>query len=105
MQYFRGIANPVGIKAGPSLAAQPQQLVEIIERVWGPDASETLPAGKISVITRLGVDNVRKLLPGLLRAAVSAGVAHKIVWVCDACHGNTKLCAESGRKYVDATEQ
>ena len=33
VEYFRGIANPVGIKVGPSLSQNPKELVELIKVV------------------------------------------------------------------------
>ena len=51
--------------------------------------------GRLTLITRLGVDHVEAGLPPLLRAVRDEG--HPVVWVCDPMHGNT-FTAEGGRK-------
>ena len=58
---MRGIENPIGIKCGPTLAAD--DLLRLLE-VLNP-ANE---AGRITLISRMGHENVEKYLPGLVRA-------------------------------------
>jgi 3-deoxy-7-phosphoheptulonate synthase len=86
--FFAGVRNPLGVKLGP--AATPDEVVELCERL-NPDR---LP-GRLTLITRMGADRVRELLPPLLRAARAEG--HPVVWVCDPMHANTVSTA-SGRK-------
>ena len=53
IEYFRGIANPIGIKVGPSMSVD--ELVPLIRRLW-PDPENT--PGKITLITRYGANKV-----------------------------------------------
>lgn len=90
VEYFRGLANPIGIKVGPTLA--PEDLVALIRRLWpDPEASP----GKIVLITRLGARNVADKLPSLIRAVQAAALP--VLWTCDPMHGNTTTTA-SGLK-------
>lgn len=81
VEYFRGIANPIGIKVGPSMEAQ--ELVRILDIV----NPERVP-GKVTVIGRYGASKVEQFLPGHIDAVKATD--HVVVWQCDAMHGNTK---------------
>merc|ERR1711963_460055 len=43
--------------------------------------------GKVILITRLGADRVRELLPVVVKKIKAAGL--NVVWQCDPMHGNT----------------
>ncbi len=86
--FLAGVGNPIGVKLGPSTS--PEEAVELCERL----NPERVP-GRLTLITRLGVGEVTRLLPPLLRAVRAAG--HPVVWECDPMHGNT-FTAEGGRK-------
>jgi len=88
LEFFRGIANPVGCKVGPSMGAD--ELIELCERL-NPDR---VP-GRLTLITRMGAEKIEEGLRPLLRAVTDAG--HPVVWACDPMHGNT-FTAPSGRK-------
>ena len=88
VEYMRGIANPIGLKCGPSL--YPDELVRLIETL-NPD---NVP-GRLTLIARMGADKVRAGLPPLLKAVKASGA--KVVWCCDPMHGNT-IKASSGYK-------
>ena len=88
VEYMRGIANPIGLKCGPSL--DPDELVRLIETL-NPD---NVP-GRLTLIARMGADKVRAGLPLLLKAVKASGA--KVVWCCDPMHGNT-IKASSGYK-------
>ena len=88
VEFFRGIRNPIACKVGPSCT--PEELVALCERL-NPDR---LP-GRLTLITRLGADQVEELLPPLVRAVEAEG--HPVVWACDPMHGNTFTSA-GGRK-------
>ncbi len=79
VEFLSGIHNPVGLKVGPS--AVPEEIVALAERL----NPERVP-GRLTLITRLGADRVRELLPPLLRAVRDADVP--VVWVCDPMHAN-----------------
>ncbi len=80
VEYMRGIANPIGVKVGPS--TKPDDLLKLID-VLNPNAE----AGKLVLISRMGADKVGDLLPPLVRAIKNSG--KPIVWSCDPMHGNT----------------
>ena len=88
VEYMRGIANPIGLKCGPSL--DPDELVRLIETL-NPD---NVP-GRLTLIARMGADKVRAGLPPMLKAVKASGA--KVVWCCDPMHGNT-IKARSGYK-------
>jgi 3-deoxy-7-phosphoheptulonate synthase len=93
VEYFRGIANPIGIKVGPS--SDPTELVKLIQRLW-PNPS-AMP-GKIVLITRMGAASVSEKLPIVVKAVQAAQFSSPVVWVCDPMHGNTRVVAGSGLK-------
>ena len=80
VEFMRGIHNPVALKAGPALEAD--ELIRLID-VLNP-ANE---AGRLTVIARMGADQVERLLPPLIRTVQGEG--RKVVWVCDPMHANT----------------
>ena len=90
VEFCSGIANPIGLKCGPSL--KPDELVELSKRL--NPANEP---GKLTLICRFGVDRVRALLPPLVDAIEKAG--RSVVWSCDPMHGNTISVQSDGREY------
>lgn len=81
VEFFRGIANPVGIKIGPSMA--PDELVQLLD-VVNPDRE----VGKVTLISRYGASKIANFLPGHIAAVQASG--HIPVWQCDPMHGNTQ---------------
>lgn len=88
VEYVRGVANPLGMKCGPSL--QTDDLLRLLD-VLNP-ANE---AGRMTLITRMGAETLAARLPDLVRAVQREG--HRVVWCCDPMHGNTVSTA-NGRK-------
>jgi len=80
IEFCRGVKNPIGLKCGPSLAAD--ELLKLID-ILNP----TNEAGRLTLIARFGADKVEKHLPGLIRAVKREG--RNVVWSCDPMHGNT----------------
>ena len=80
VEFLRGIGNPLGVKAGPTL--DPAELVRLID-ILNPDNEP----GRMVVISRMGHDRVEDKLPLLIRAIEREG--RKVVWTCDPMHGNT----------------
>lgn len=80
VEFVRGIHNPIGIKAGPTLP--PDDLIRLLDIV-NPDNT----SGRATIIVRMGADKVEGGLPGLIRAVEREG--RKVVWSCDPMHGNT----------------
>jgi 3-deoxy-7-phosphoheptulonate synthase len=88
LEFLRGIANPIGTKLGPTVT--PEEVVALCEAL-DPDRTP----GRLTLISRMGRERVRDVLPALLRAVTDAG--HPVVWACDPMHGNTFTSA-TGRK-------
>ncbi|CED84371.1 E, aroF, aroG, aroH [Phaffia rhodozyma] len=89
VEYFRGLENPVGIKVGPSMpAGELTRLLSILD----PEKQD----GKISLITRYGASKIDQFLPAHIDEVESSG--HRVVWVCDPMHGNTKTAENSSLK-------
>lgn len=91
VEYYRGIANPIGVKVDPKCS--PDELVELT-RVLNPNNEP----GRLSLVTRVGADRVHDVLPPLVRAVQESGAI--VTWSCDPMHGNT-VSVESGRKTRD----
>jgi 3-deoxy-7-phosphoheptulonate synthase len=88
VEFCRGIANPIGLKAGPGMT--PDELLTLCELL--DPANEP---GRLTVIARMGHDQVGRRLPALVRAHKRAG--RNVVWACDPMHGNT-IKSSSGYK-------
>ncbi len=88
VEFLRGVLNPIGVKIGPDYDLDNvKRLIEALN-----PANE---AGRLTLITRLGMKNIEKALPPLLREAKREG--YNIVWSCDPMHANT-YTAPSGLK-------
>lgn len=88
VEYMRGIANPIGLKCGPSL--DPDELLRLIE-VLNP---ENIP-GRLTLISRMGAGQVREGLMPMLNKVRESG--YNVLWCCDPMHGNT-IKASTGYK-------
>jgi 3-deoxy-7-phosphoheptulonate synthase len=82
------IANPVGVKIGPTV--KPEEAVELVERL-DPEGID----GRVTLVSRMGNAAIRELLPPIVDAVRRSG--HRVVWQCDPMHGNTEE-SPSGRK-------
>lgn len=80
VEFLRGVANPLGVKAGPAMEAS--DLLRLLD-VLNPENE----AGRMTVITRMGAETIGKRLPELIRAVEREG--RKVVWSCDPMHANT----------------
>jgi len=80
VEYLRGVKNPIGVKAGPSM--DPEDLVKLCTTL-NPENE----AGRLNVIVRMGAGKVGDGLPALIKAVEREGL--NIVWSCDPMHGNT----------------
>tara|TARA_Y100001936_G_scaffold253993_1_gene323186 strand:+ start:7717 stop:9201 length:1485 start_codon:yes stop_codon:yes gene_type:complete len=88
VEFLRGIANPIGLKTGPTQT--PDELLKVIDAL-NPDNDP----GRLVLISRMGHEKVEQTLPNLVRAVANEG--KKVVWTCDPMHGNT-IKAKSGFK-------
>ena len=80
VEYMKGIKNPIGIKAGPTM--DPDDLVRLAKAV-NPENE----AGRLNIIVRMGANKVGEHMPALIRAVEREGL--HVVWSCDPMHGNT----------------
>jgi 3-deoxy-7-phosphoheptulonate synthase len=88
VEYFRGIANPIGVKVGPSVTpAEALALAEILNPQNEP--------GRLTFIFRFGADRIAGCLPPLVEAISRAG--KEVLWCSDPMHGNTET-TKSGIK-------
>jgi len=88
VEYMRGIANPIGLKCGPS--TDPDDLLRLIERL-----NPLNQAGRLTLIARMGSSGIQKKLKPLINAVKKSGLI--VGWCCDPMHGNT-VKASSGFK-------
>ena len=81
VEFARGVANPVGLKCGPTLGAD--ELLRLAD-LLDPDNEP----GRLVLIGRFGADNIAAHLPALMRATGQAG--RTAIWSVDPMHGNTR---------------
>ncbi len=80
VEFLRGVHNPIGAKLGPT--ATPEEALALCE-VLNPNRTP----GRLTLISRMGANNVADAFGPILRAVTEAG--HPVVWQCDPMHGNT----------------
>ncbi|GAA1733354.1 class II 3-deoxy-7-phosphoheptulonate synthase [Aeromicrobium alkaliterrae] len=80
VELLSRIANPVGVKLGPTTSAD--DAIALAEKL-NPDR---IP-GKLTFITRFGAGKIRDGLPHIVEKVTAAGI--EAAWVCDPMHGNT----------------
>ncbi|EER91915.1 phospho-2-dehydro-3-deoxyheptonate aldolase 2, chloroplastic [Sorghum bicolor] len=88
VEFLRGISNPLGIKVSDKL--DPSELVKLCETL-----NPHNKPGRLTIITRMGAENMRVKLPQMIRAVRQAGMI--VTWVSDPMHGNT-ISAPCGLK-------
>ena len=81
VEFFRGIANPIGCKVGPTMGED--ELIELIDAL-NPENEE----GRLNLIVRMGADKIQEYFPRLLKRVRDEG--RNIVWSCDPMHGNVE---------------
>lgn len=90
VEFFRGLANPIGVKIGPT--TPPGDIAALLQKL-NPERE----VGKITLITRFGANKVTDLLPKVIKAVQESEWDGKCVWQCDPMHGNTRT-TDSGVK-------
>lgn len=88
VEFLRGVQNPIGVKVGPSTSRE--DLIRLID-ILNPDNTP----GRLTLIARMGAENIETMLPPLVRAVKEEG--RNVVWSSDPMHGNT-IKASSGYK-------
>ncbi|HEY5049702.1 MAG TPA: 3-deoxy-7-phosphoheptulonate synthase class II [Acidothermaceae bacterium] len=80
VEFARQIANPIGVKLGPSTT--PDAAVALVDKL-DPDRRP----GRLMFVTRMGADRVLDVLPPIVEKVTASGA--EVVWSCDPMHGNT----------------
>jgi 3-deoxy-7-phosphoheptulonate synthase len=81
VEYFRGIANPIGVKVGTAMTDEwLQELVGILNPQNQP--------GRLTLIHRFGAKDIEQHLPRVIAAVRRTGAT--VLWCCDPMHGNTE---------------
>ncbi|KAB2622790.1 phospho-2-dehydro-3-deoxyheptonate aldolase 2 [Pyrus ussuriensis x Pyrus communis] len=97
VEFLRGVSNPLGIKVSDKM--DPTELVKLCE-VLNPHNKP----GRLTIITRMGAENMRKKLPHLIRAMRQAGLI--VTWFSDPMHCNTikAPCGLNTRPFDDCNQ-
>jgi 3-deoxy-7-phosphoheptulonate synthase len=80
VEFLRGVGNPIGCKIGKTTD------VDYVLSLCETLNPARIP-GRLTLISRMGANDVEEALRPLLRAVRDAG--HPVVWACDPMHGNT----------------
>jgi 3-deoxy-7-phosphoheptulonate synthase len=91
VEFLRGVGNPLGLKCGPTLAAD--ELLRLIDLL-----NPRNEPGRLTLIARMGAEKLGDHLPALIRAVQAEG--RSVVWISDPMHGNT-VKSPSGYKTRD----
>jgi len=81
VEYFRGIANPIGVKVGAAMTD------EWLQELIGTLNPQNQP-GRLTLIHRFGVREIEQHLPRVIEAVRRTGTT--VLWCCDPMHGNTE---------------
>ncbi len=81
VEFFRGIANPIGVKIG---AAMDDGWLQGLVATLNP---QNVP-GRLALIHRFGAREIEKALPRMVNAVRATG--QSVLWICDPMHGNTE---------------
>ncbi len=79
IEFLKGIGNPVASKVGPT--TEPDYLIRLID-ILNPENEP----GRLTLISRMGADQVEDVLPALVRRVKEEG--RHVVWSCDPMHAN-----------------
>ncbi len=88
VEFMRGIANPIGLKVGPTM--DPGELIKLID-ILNPKNE----AGRLTLIIRMGAQKIGENFPNILRHVKKE--KRNVIWVSDPMHGNT-IKSSSGYK-------
>jgi 3-deoxy-7-phosphoheptulonate synthase len=81
VEFFRGIANPIGVKVGAGMSDEwLQELVGVLNPQGQP--------GRLTLIHRFGIKEIETHLPRVIEAVRRTG--QSVLWCCDPMHGNTE---------------
>ncbi len=81
VEFYRGVANPMGVKIGPAMT---EEWLQGLVATLNPNNTP----GRLTIIHRFGAKDVEKGLPRMIKAVRETG--QQVLWVCDPMHGNTE---------------
>lgn len=81
VEFFRGIANPIGVKVGTAM--DPEWLQGLVTTL-----NPQNQPGRLTLIHRYGAKDIEQALPRALAAVRETG--QTVLWICDPMHGNTE---------------
>ena len=101
VEFFRGIANPMGVKIGPKVT--PQDALALADTL-----NPSNEPGRLTFIFRFGASEIKRCLPPLAKAMRTEG--KQILWCSDPMHGNTEVTSSGIKtrrfeKILDELEQ
>lgn len=98
VDFLSRVRNPLGVKLGPSTT--PEQVRQLIDRL-----DPHREPGRLTLITRMGADRVRDILPPLLEAVQGSDAT--VLWVTDPMHGNgmTTPTGYKTRRFDDVVDE
>ena len=85
IEYFRGLANPIGVKIGCDFS---EKKIQALIKALNPDSEP----GRLTFITRFGSEQIEEHLPRAIKAVKKIGA--DVLWICDPMHGNTERTAK-----------
>ena len=85
VEFFRGIANPIGVKVGPTI--RPDEALALADAL-----NPQNEPGRLTLIHRFGADQVERCLPPLAETMRRQG--KQVLWCCDPMHGNTETTSQ-----------
>jgi len=88
VEFLSGVNNPIGIKIGPSITEE--ELLVLCDKL-----NPKNEWGRLTLISRMGADKIRKILPSIIRKVKENG--KRVLWICDPMHANTYK-SQSGYK-------
>lgn len=101
VEFFRGIANPIGVKIGPKVT--PEEALALAD-ILNPQNEP----GRLTFIFRFGASEIARCLPSMAKAMLSEG--KQILWCSDPMHGNTETTSSGIKtrrfeRIIDELEQ
>ena len=85
IEYFRGIANPIGVKIAAN--TPPDTIRQLLDKLH-----PTGEPGRLTFIHRFGKDKIADALPGLIEIVRDSGKT--VLFCCDPMHGNTHATSD-----------
>ena len=85
VEYFRGIANPIGMKVGSGMTSD--TLARLLDALHPHDEP-----GRLTLIHRFGRQQIADCLPRVIEAVRVSGKT--VLWCCDPMHGNTRYTSD-----------